>query len=78
MTRHHAYPSPCLARGFSAPGDHAFSLHDLDGRRLLEREVRGPARHAFADFRTRHGFQGGVGILRVKTGRGSYSGKIVY
>lgn len=66
------------ARGFSAPSDHSFTLHDLDGRRLLEREFRGPAEHAFADFRARHGLKGGVGILRVKTGRGSWSGKIVY
>lgn len=64
--------------GFFAPGDHAFTLHDLDGRRLLEREIRGPARYAFADFRARQGLKGGVGILRVRTVRGSWSGKIVY
>jgi glucose/arabinose dehydrogenase len=66
------------ASGFSAPGDHAFYLHDLDGRLLLEREVRGPARHAFADLRARHGLRGGVGILRVRTVSGAYSRKIVY
>ncbi len=66
------------SRSLAVNGKHEITLQDLQGRRLYQKQVAGPAEYSFAELRKEAHWTGGLLVLELRTEKGQYTEKLMY